>query len=146
MIFQGASQTLTSRLLDGNYPNYRQLVPTSFERQISLDRKAFISALERIAVLADQKNNIVKLSIDATGQEIAISVDAPDVATGRESIPAQISGDDLDIAFNVKYLLEGLKAIDSSDIQIQLNTATSPCHPHADRGIENDVFDHASAD
>jgi DNA polymerase III sliding clamp (beta) subunit (PCNA family) len=44
MIFQGASQTLTSRLLDGNYPNYRQLVPTSFERQISLDRKAFISA------------------------------------------------------------------------------------------------------
>jgi DNA polymerase-3 subunit beta len=77
-------------------------------------------------VLADQKNNIVKLSIDPTGQEIAISVDAPDVATGRESIPAQISGDDLDIAFNVKYLLEGLKAIDSSDIQIQLNTATSP--------------------
>ncbi|AFY69755.1 DNA polymerase III, beta subunit [Thalassoporum mexicanum PCC 7367] len=126
MIFQGASQTLTSRLLDGNYPNYRQLVPTSFERQISLDRKAFIAALERIAVLADQKNNIVKLSIDSTGQEIAISVDAPDVATGRESIPAQISGDDLDIAFNVKYLLDGLKAIDSSDIQIQLNTATSP--------------------
>lgn len=126
MIFVSANQTLTSRLLDGSYPNYRQLIPAQFERQITLERKLFISALERIAVLADQKNNIVKLSINTTSQEITISVDAPDVATGQESIPAQISGKDLDIAFNVKYLVEGLKAISSTDIQIQLNTATSP--------------------
>ncbi len=126
MIFVSANQTLTSRLLDGSYPNYRQLIPTQFERQITLERKLFISALERIAVLADQKNNIVKLSIDATNQEITISVEAPDVATGQESIPAQISGKDLDIAFNVKYLVDGLKALSSNEIQIQLNNATSP--------------------
>ncbi|MEB3211858.1 MAG: DNA polymerase III subunit beta, partial [Leptolyngbyaceae bacterium] len=54
------------------------------------------------------------------------SVDAPDVGSGKESIAAQISGEDLDIAFNVKYLLEGLKAFDSAEVQLQFNTATSP--------------------
>jgi DNA polymerase III subunit beta len=126
MIFVLANQTLTSRLLDGSYPNYNQLIPKQFERQITIEREVFISALERIGVLADQKNNIVKLSLDATGQEISASVDAPDVATGKESILAQISGGDLDIAFNVKYLLDGLKALSSKEIQLKINTATSP--------------------
>ncbi|MDX2256350.1 MAG: DNA polymerase III subunit beta [Pseudanabaenaceae cyanobacterium bins.39] len=126
MIFQSANQILISRLLDGSYPNYRQLIPNRFERQVTLERKLFLSALERIAVLADQKNNIVKISIDATGQEISLSVEAPDVAAGRESLPAQISGEDVEIAFNVKYLLDGLKALPSNEIQIQLNNPTSP--------------------
>lgn len=126
MIFQSANQILTSRLLDGSYPNYRALIPSKFERQITLERKMLVSALERIAVLADQKNNIVKISFDATGQEISLSVEAPDIATGRESLPAQIAGDDLEIAFNVKYLLDGLKAINSNDIQLKLNNSTSP--------------------
>jgi DNA polymerase-3 subunit beta len=126
MIFQSASQILISRLLDGTYPNYRQLIPNRFERQVTVERKLFLSALERIAVLADQKNNIVKITIDSTGQEISLSVEAPDVAAGRESLPSQISGEDLEIAFNVKYLLDGLKALPSNEIQIQLNNSTSP--------------------
>lgn len=126
MIFQSANQILISRLLDGTYPNYRQLIPNRFDRQVTLERKLFLSALERIAVLADQKNNIVKITVDATGQEISLSVEAPDVAAGRESLPAQVSGEDVEIAFNVKYLLDGLKALPSNEIQIQMNNPTSP--------------------
>ncbi len=126
MIFALANQTLTSRLLDGSYPNYHQLIPKQFERLITIEREVFIFALERIGVLADQKNNIVKLSLDLTTQEILAAVDAPDVATGRESIPAQISGSNLDIAFNVKYLLDGLKAMPGKEIQLKINTANSP--------------------
>ncbi len=125
MIFHSANQTLVSRLLDGSYPNYRQLIPNRFERQVAVDRKLLVSALERIGVL-DQKGNIVKLTIDANAQEIALSVDSPDVATGKESLPAQVSGEDMEIAFNVKYLLEGLKAITGSEVHMQLNTPTSP--------------------
>jgi DNA polymerase-3 subunit beta len=55
-----------------------------------------------------------------------LSVEAQDVGSGREAVPAQISGEDLDIAFNVKYLLEGLKAFTTSEVQIQCNTSTSP--------------------
>jgi DNA polymerase-3 subunit beta len=126
VIFELGQQRLTTRLLEGQYPNYRQLVPKQFERQATVDRKALMSALERIAVLADQKNNIVKLSLDATDSTIAVSVEAQEVGSGREVVPAQISGDSLDIAFNVRYLLDGLKALGSNEVQMQLNTATSP--------------------
>lgn len=126
LICEWANQRLTSRLLEGQYPNYRQLIPRQFSRQVSLDRRLLVGALERIAVLADQKNSIVKLSLDNVAQSLVLSVEAQDVGSGRESIPAQVSGDDLEIAFNVKYLLEGLKAFNTAEVQMQCNTATSP--------------------
>lgn len=126
LVFEWSNQRLTSRLLEGQYPNYRQLIPRQFSRQMSLERRLFIGALERIAVLADQRNSIVKLSLDSAQQELVLSVEAQDVGNGREAIPAQISGENLDIAFNVRYLLEGLKALNTSEVQIQCNTATSP--------------------
>ncbi|OLP18241.1 DNA polymerase III subunit beta [Leptolyngbya sp. 'hensonii'] len=126
VVFELGNQCLTSRLLEGQYPNYNQLIPRQFGRQMTIERRLFLGALERIAVLADQKNNVVKLSLDAENQELTLSVEAQDVGSGRETIPAQISGETVDIAFNVKYLAEGLKAIETSEVQMQLNTATSP--------------------
>ncbi|MBW4578103.1 MAG: DNA polymerase III subunit beta [Tildeniella nuda ZEHNDER 1965/U140] len=126
VVFEWTDQRLTSRLLEGQYPNYHQLIPRQFSRQITAERRLLLSALERIAVLADQKNNIVKLTLDSANQLLTLSVDAQDVGSGKETIPAQISGDDLDVAFNVKYLMDGLKTIATTEIQIQLNTATSP--------------------
>ncbi|MBD2080233.1 DNA polymerase III subunit beta [Leptolyngbya sp. FACHB-17] len=126
VIFEWTGQRLTSRLLEGQYPNYRQLVPRQFTHQMTVDRRSFLSALERISVLADQKNNIVKVQLDPTNQQLTLVVDAQDVGSGREAVPAQISGDGMEIAFNVRYLLDGLKAINTSEIQMQLNTSTSP--------------------
>jgi DNA polymerase-3 subunit beta len=126
LVFEWQNQRLTSRLLEGQYPNYRQLIPRQFSRQMTIDRRLFLAALERIAVLADQKNSIVKLNLDAVRQEVVLSVDAQDVGSGREAVPAQISGEDLEIAFNVKYLLEGLKVFNTVDVQMQFNTSTSP--------------------
>lgn len=126
VVFEWADQRLTSRLLEGQYPNYRQLIPKQFARQVTVERRSLISALERIAVLADRKNNIVKISLDSAQQQITVSVDAQDVGSGQEAVPAQLTGEDLDIAFNVKYLLDGLKVLPSTEVQIQVNTATSP--------------------
>jgi DNA polymerase-3 subunit beta len=126
VIFEWVDQRLTSRLLEGQYPNYRQLIPRQFTHQTTVDRRLFLSSLERIAVLADQKNNIVKLTVDLTNQAMSLSVDAPDVGSGEETIPAQITGEDMAIAFNVKYLLDGLKALNTTEIQLQFNTPTSP--------------------
>lgn len=126
VVFELGAQRLTSRLLEGQYPNYRQLIPQQFERQVTLDRKALIGSLERIAVLADQKNNIVKLSIDPDQQSVAVSVEAQEIGSGREIVSAQVTGDPLEIAFNVRYLLDGLKAFATNDVQLQCNTATSP--------------------
>lgn len=126
IIFQGGEQRLTSRTLEGQYPAYRQLIPHQFQRQITIDRRQLLSAVERIAVLADQKNNIVKFSIDSVNQQLSLSVEAKDVGNGQESMPAQVTGESVDIAFNVKYLIDGLKALSTSDIQIQMNAVNSP--------------------
>jgi DNA polymerase III subunit beta len=117
---------LSSRLLEGQYPAYHQLIPRQFERQMTVDRQLFVGALERIAVLAAQKNNIVKLKLDSVRQEVGLSAEAPQFGSGEEALPAQISGADLEIAFNVRYLIEGLKAMGSSEIQFQMNAETTP--------------------
>ncbi|MBN4000954.1 DNA polymerase III subunit beta [Nostoc sp. LPT] len=126
VVFAWQNQRLTSRTLEGQYPAYRQLIPRQFERQVTIERRQFVSTLERIAVLADQKNNIVKVSIDSEAQEITLSCEAQDVGSGRESMPAQISGENIEIAFNIKYLMEGLKELPSSEIQMHLNQSLTP--------------------
>lgn len=125
-VFQWGDHYLTSRTLEGQYPAYRQLIPQQFERQVTIDRKQFLAALERIAVMADQKNNVVKLSLSQEQQRVTLSVEAQDVGSGQESLPVQISGESLDIAFNVRYIMDGLKALPAAELQMQLNNATSP--------------------
>jgi DNA polymerase III subunit beta len=126
IIFALPNQRLTSRTLEGQYPAYHQLIPRKFERQLTLDRKQLVSCLERTAVFADQNNNIVKITIDSENEKITLSVESKDVGSGKESMAAEISGEDIDIAFNVKYLMDGLKALPSKEIQMHLNTALAP--------------------
>ena len=134
VVFQWADQLLTSRSLDGTYPNYRQLIPESFARKLSLDRRALVGALERVAVLADQHNNVVKLTTDPAAGQLAISADAQDVGSGSESLAADVSGDAIQIAFNVRYVLEGLKAMGSERVELRCNAPTTPVvlAPHDD--------------
>lgn len=126
VIFELADQRLTSRKLDGAYPAYHQLIPKQFNRQIALERKRLINSIERVAVLADQKNNIVRFSVNNTDQSLAISVEAREVGNGKEAMSAQVSGDNLEIAFNIKYLLDGLKALPTNEISMQLNDSNQP--------------------
>jgi DNA polymerase III subunit beta len=125
VVFAWGDQKLTTRTLDGKYPDYRLLLPKQFQRQITLDRKQLLSSLERIAILADQAN-LVKFSIDSSNGEISLSVEAADRGSGRESLPAQISGADLDIAFNIKYLMDGLKTLPTQEIVINMNGPLEP--------------------
>lgn len=125
VIFKWPNQLLVSRLLASDYPNYRQLIPTSFERQITVERRSLLSALGRIEVLAE-KTGTVRLNIDSDHQELILSSEVADLGSGMETISAQIAGDSLETAFNIKYLMEGIKALSSEEIQMQLNTALSP--------------------
>lgn len=126
VVFLWADQVLTSRSLDGTYPNYRQLIPEGFNRTISTDRRALVSALERIAVLADQHNNVVKLSADPGLGQLLIQADAQDVGSGSEAVAAEITGEGVQIAFNVRYLLDGLKAMAADKVLLKCNAPTTP--------------------
>ena len=124
--FELGERRLTSRKLEGTYPNYQQLIPRQFTRAIALERKRLLSSLERVAVLADQKNNIIKFSLNSSEGQLILSVEAREIGSAQESLPAQIGGDSIEIAFNVKYLMDGLKAISASEIQMQLNEGNQP--------------------
>ncbi|MGP0128631.1 MAG: DNA polymerase III subunit beta [cyanobacterium endosymbiont of Rhopalodia musculus] len=126
IVFELGEQRLTSRKLDGIYPSYNQLIPLQFARTVSLDRKRFISSLERVAVLADQRNNLVKCTIDEEKGQVSLSVEAQGLGKAKESIPAQITGESGDVAFNVKYLMDGLKALPTKEFQMQLNAGNQP--------------------
>jgi DNA polymerase III subunit beta len=125
VVFGWGDRKLTTRTLEGKYPDYRLLIPKQFQRQITLDRKQILGALERIAVLADQ-SNLVKFSIDSANQSLDLSVESQDRGNGKESLVAQISGADLDIAFNIKYLMDGLKTLPTQEITISLNGPLEP--------------------
>ena len=125
-IFEWAGQRLTSRTLDGQYPTYQQLIPRQFQREVIIDKRSLISVLERVAVFADSKNNIVKFSFDKSKQELILSVEAQDLGNAMESIPVQMTGDDIEVAFNVKYLMEGLKAMSAPELVMSINTSLTP--------------------
>ena len=126
VVFLAADQMVTSRTLEGTYPNYGQLIPDGFTRTFGMDRRALIAALERIAVLADQHNNVVKFSSQPEDGVVQISADAQDVGSGSESLAAELSGDAIQIAFNVRYMLDGLKAMAADRVVLHCNAPTTP--------------------
>jgi DNA polymerase-3 subunit beta len=126
VVFLWSNQVLTSRTLEGNYPNYGQLIPESFSRSISVERKLLVAALERVAVLADQHNNVVKLSSDPVNGQLQLSADAQDVGSGSELLSARLDGEAITMAFNVRYVLEGLKSMLDQEVTLRLNNPTSP--------------------
>jgi DNA polymerase-3 subunit beta len=126
VIFELGDQRLTSRKLDGAYPNYSQLIPSHFTRNVIFDRKRLINCLELVSVLSDQKNKLVKFTLNEDLGEVVISVEAQDLGNARQSLSAEITGKSGEIAFNIKYLMEGLKALPSTDIQMHLNEGNQP--------------------
>jgi len=125
MIFELGDRLLTSAKIPGDYPAYEQLIPSNFSRQMIVERKRLLSSLELVAVLA-QKNNLVKFSLDNAKGELIVSADAQDIGNAKQSLPAEIMGEDIDIAFNIKYLMDGLKALSATEIKMQLNEWNQP--------------------
>lgn len=125
MMFELGDRLLTSTKISGDYPAYGQLIPQNFSREIILDRKRLLSSLELVAILA-QKNNLVKFSLHKDDAELVVSADAQDVGNAEQSLPAEIMGDDIEIAFNIKYLMDGLKALSTTEIKMQLNEGHQP--------------------
>jgi len=125
VVFISANQIITTRTLEGTYPNYSQLIPDSFSKVFKFNNNSFIESLERIAVLADQQSSVVKIKLN-DDRYASISADAQDIGNAEELLPVTYSGEKLEIAFNVKYLLEGLRVISSENVLLKCNLSTTP--------------------
>ena len=125
VVFISSNQIITTRTLEGSYPNYPQLIPDTFSKLFTFNTKNLIEALERIAVLADQQNSVVKIKLEDKDLAL-ISADAQDIGNANEMVPVSYDFDQFDIAFNVRYLLEGLKVITSQNVIFKCNLSTTP--------------------
>ena len=128
-VFVAGDRRLTCRKLEGAYPNYPQLIPAQFSREFTVDRRRLISGLERVAVLADQKTNLVKISLDTSNtlERLCLEVEGRDVGNGRDTMPVQVlQGTAIEIGFNLGYLLHGLKAFTCQEVKISCNEPTQP--------------------
>ena len=123
IIFKTASMIMSSRLLEGEYPPYKQLIPQSCEKNAVLSREDMISALERVAVMVNERTNIVKFIFGEN--TLFLKADTPDAGLGEDSISAEYTDEELTIAFNYRYVLDSLKIMESEKVKIGLGGSLS---------------------
>lgn len=121
--FSSAGRRTTTRLLDPEFPKYRSLLPTEFSARAELPTAAFVEAVKRVALVAE-RNTPVRLAFH--GGEVVLEAGSGDEAQAVEVLPVDFDGDEINIAFNHQFLLEGLHAIDSDVARLQFTTATKP--------------------
>lgn len=124
IVFQFGSTVLVSRKIEGNYPNYKQLIPAEHAISVKVDTSALVTAIRRVALLA-QAHTPVRFRISEADQDVTISARTQDVGGATETIEATVEGDDIEIAFNHQYVLDGLSAIEGDTI-IELQTPLKP--------------------
>jgi DNA polymerase III subunit beta len=123
VVFEIGDIVLSSRLIDGQFPNYRQLLPESVEHELRLSSSEIADVVRRISLLA-QKNAPLRLSF-AEG-ELTVSAQTPDVGEASEALPVPFSGEPLDIGFNPEFLRDGLESVESDELVLKL---ISPLRP-----------------
>ncbi len=123
VIFEVGDIVLSSRLIDGQFPNYRQLLPEAVEHTLRLSSAEVTDVVRRISLLA-QKNAPLRLSF--TEGTLTISAQTPDVGEASEAIPVPFAGEPFDIGFNPEFLRDGLESIDTDELVLKL---ISPLRP-----------------
>ncbi|MDP8943357.1 MAG: DNA polymerase III subunit beta [Actinomycetota bacterium] len=123
VVFEVGEVTLSSRLVEGRFPNYRQLLPESFEHELRLSRAELLEVVRRISLLA-QKNAPLRLRFSEGTLEI--SAQTPDVGEASESLPVPFGGEPIEIGFNPEFLRDGLESAESEELVVKL---ISPLRP-----------------
>ena len=116
---------IKSKLIEGNYPDYKKVFPDSLPHKLDVDKQAFKSALQRMSILSNEQFKGVKLSLSES--EVKLSTNNPSLEEGEDSVGCTYSGDSFDIGFNLTYLIEVIDVIQSENIVLQLNNSDSGC-------------------
>ena len=115
---------LVSKLIEGNYPNYRQVIPSEAKERITLERETLLNAVRRVALLASEKSNSVKLSFSKGNIDIVATT--PDVGEARESLVVMYKGREFSIAFNPEFLMAPLRNLSTDEVYLDLIDEMSP--------------------
>jgi len=115
---------LVTRLIEGHFPNYQQVIPPKIEYKLLLDREEFLSAAKRAALLTSEQSNSVKMALQKN--RLVMSSNTPDVGEAREELVISYAGEEFSIAFNPQYLIDALKSLDEKEIALELIDGLNP--------------------
>ncbi|MCA3553977.1 DNA polymerase III subunit beta [Aestuariivirga sp.] len=122
--FAAGDLVLTSKLIDGTFPDYERVIPRNNDKKLELDTRAFAAAVDRVSTISQEKGRAVKLAIAAN--KVVLTVNNPDSGSAEEEVACSYDADPLDIGFNSRYLLDVASQMKSDGLELQLSDAGSP--------------------
>lgn len=123
IIFKSENTMLISRLMEGQYPKYNQLIPQESPKEAIVNISQLISSLERVAIMVNEKTSIVKFEFKEN--KLVLTADTPDSGASEDEFDIDYTAEEMQIAFNYKYVLESLRNMETSEVKIGLNTPLS---------------------
>jgi DNA polymerase-3 subunit beta len=124
-LFMRDGLVMVSKLIDGNYPNYLQVVPSKTTKKVIVSKDAFAHAVKRVSILSKEKTNAVKLQLEK--DLLTLSTNNPEVGEANEELAVDYKGEGIAIGFNSRYLMDVLSSMDRQTIALELSDALSPC-------------------
>ncbi|CAN5364097.1 DNA polymerase III subunit beta [soil metagenome] len=118
------SAILTSKLIDGTFPDYSRVIPTANDKLLKIDPRSFEEGVDRVATIATEKTRAVKMALDR--DKITLSVTSPENGTAAEEVPGDFAGEGFEIGFNARYLLDILQQVDGDVVELHLADAAAP--------------------
>ena len=130
VVFRTSRAEVTARLIEGEFPNYEQLIPSGYPNRLIVARAALIEALDRVQIVGQNRDNAaVRLTMNASGLELSMS--AQDVGSAQEAVDAKFEGTELTVAFNPLFLHDGVDAVDTDDVVLETIDPLKPATLHA---------------
>jgi DNA polymerase-3 subunit beta len=126
ILFNFGNSNIISRLIDGKYPDYKQIIPDKFESKSLIDTSEIINAVRVASLFVDASNNSVELKLVDGSKSLEISAETNEVGNNNTKIQAETSGKSLKVTFNYKYLIDGLNSISGSRVILEVNSETLP--------------------
>jgi len=115
---------LTSKLIDGTFPDYSRVIPTGNDKILRIDPKSFMAGVDRVSTIASDKTRAVKMALEP--DRITLSVTSPENGTAAEEVPGSYSSDAFEIGFNARYLMDILSQVESDSVEVHLADAAAP--------------------
>ena len=123
-IFEFDDVFIASKLIDGTYPNYKQVIPSQCEERVTVERESLLKALRRVSLVTSDKSNAAKLTFGKN--KVSITMTTPDVGEARETLPVKYGGKEFSVAFNPEYMMDPLRNLNNDEVFLELTDELSP--------------------
>lgn len=124
--FDFGDRQLVTRLIEGSFPPFRQLIPSGYERRLEVDRADLIEVVRRVSVVGDANTTATPVTLHLTSDTVRVTAGSGEIGEAEESLPGTLSGDDLQIAFNPRYLTDGLDAAGTEQVALEFRDELKP--------------------